>query len=184
MTTLAFALATVPYFLNPQFFDWVPTQRFDPEPLLGVWDFGATTEGMYQLCLIVFVLRVAAVSGIRPAAPGGRWLRCARTNGAPAPTASPWWGQAHRVRDLGLLRRVAGIVLVQLNHQFTLGLFPLEENLMAFTAAVVGGLGSVLGAVLGALFLKGGEWFLHRPWRLFAASASACSSCCSCSPAG
>ena len=39
-----------------------------------------------------------------------------------------------------------------------------------FTAAVVGGLGSVAGAVIGALFLKGGEWFLQDAWRLFASS--------------
>src|SRR5205823_3678058 len=34
------------------------------------------------------------------------------------------------------------------------------ESFVAFTAAVVGGLGSMFGAVLGAIFLKGGGWFL------------------------
>ena len=35
-----------------------------------------------------------------------------------------------------------------------------------FTAAVVGGLGSLAGAVLGALYLNGGQWFLPAPWNL------------------
>jgi hypothetical protein len=35
---------------------------------------------------------------------------------------------------------------------------------------VVGGLGSTAGAAVGALFLKGGEWFLQDSWRLFASS--------------
>ena len=68
----------------------------------------------------------------------------------------------------GFFASVAGVVLVQINGQFTLGLYPPEENLILFTAAVVGGLGSVLGAVLGAIFLKGGEWFLTDLWRLAA----------------
>ena len=68
----------------------------------------------------------------------------------------------------GFFASIAGVVLVQVNGQFTLGLFPPEENLITFTAAVVGGLGSVLGAVLGAIFLKGGQWFLNADWRLLA----------------
>jgi branched-chain amino acid transport system permease protein len=70
----------------------------------------------------------------------------------------------------GFLAAVAGVLLVTLQGQFTLGLFPEEDNLIVFTAAVVGGLGSVIGAVLGSLFLKGGGWFLEDTWRLFASS--------------
>ena len=35
-----------------------------------------------------------------------------------------------------------------------------------FTAAVVGGLGTLLGAVAGALFLNGGQWVLRGNWQL------------------
>ncbi|MBV9411481.1 MAG: ATP-binding cassette domain-containing protein, partial [Acidimicrobiia bacterium] len=35
-----------------------------------------------------------------------------------------------------------------------------EQSFVVFTAAVVGGLGSILGGALGAIFLKGGEWLL------------------------
>ena len=161
VTTLAFALATVSYLLNPQFFGWVPTEPFDPDPLLGIWDYGATTEGMYQLCLVVFVLCVVAVVGIRDSRTG-RVLVALRENerGARGLRRVGRAGQAHRLRALRLLRRGRRRRCSCSNGQFTLGLFPAEENLIVFTAAVVGGLGSVLGAVLGALFLKGGQWFL------------------------
>ena len=63
-----------------------------------------------------------------------------------------------------------GVLLVTQQGGFTLGLFPEEDNLVVFTAAVVGGLGSVAGSVIGALFLMGGDWFLQDAWRLFASS--------------
>ena len=40
-----------------------------------------------------------------------------------------------------------------------------------FTAAVVGGLGSLFGGVLGAVFLRGSEWFITSPeWRLLSSA--------------
>ena len=70
----------------------------------------------------------------------------------------------------GFVAAVAGVLLVEQQGRFTLGLFPEEDNLVVFTAAVVGGLGSVVGSVIGALFLMGGKWFLQDAWRLFASS--------------
>jgi branched-chain amino acid transport system permease protein len=70
----------------------------------------------------------------------------------------------------GFIAAVAGVLLVTQQGRFTLGLFPEEDNLVVFTAAVVGGLGSVVGACIGALFLMGGDWFLQDAWRLFASS--------------
>ena len=70
----------------------------------------------------------------------------------------------------GFIAAIAGVLLVEQNGRFTLGLFPESDNLVVFTAAVVGGLGSVTGSAIGALFLKGGDWFLADEWRLFASS--------------
>jgi branched-chain amino acid transport system permease protein len=46
-----------------------------------------------------------------------------------------------------------------------------EQNLLVFTAAVVGGLGSLVGAVLGAVFLQGGGWFLPTELQLLVTGA-------------
>jgi ABC-type branched-subunit amino acid transport system permease subunit len=171
VSTLAFAVATVHYFLNPQFFDWVPTQGFRPEPLLGRWDYAATTEGTYQLCLGFFVLCVAAVSGIRQSRVG-RAMHALREDEqvAEAYGISVARAKLAAFAVSGCFAGMAGAVLVHHNHQFTLGLFPVEENVTTFSAAVVGGMGSITGAVLGAVFLKGGQWFLQGDWRLFASA--------------
>jgi ABC-type branched-subunit amino acid transport system permease subunit len=171
VSTLAFAVATVHYFLNPQFFDWVPTQGFHPAPLLGRWDYAATTEGTYQLCLGFFVLSVAAVSGIRHSRVG-RAMHALREDEqvAEAYGISVARAKLAAFAVSGFFAGVAGAVLVHHNHQFTLGLFPVEENVTTFSAAVVGGMGSITGAILGAVFLKGGQWFLQGDWRLFASA--------------
>ena len=66
----------------------------------------------------------------------------------------------------GFLAAVAGCLLVHVNQAYTEGPFVAAESLGVFTAAVVGGLGSAAGAVLGALYLNGGIWFLPEHWRL------------------
>lgn len=171
VTTLAFALATTRYLLNPQFFHWVPTESFEPEPLLGTWDYSATTEGMYQLCLGAFLLVAGAVLGIRRSRTG-RVLVALRENerGVQAYGVSAVGAKLTAFAISGFFAAVAGVLLVNHNGQFTLGLFPESENLVVFTAAVVGGLGSILGAIFGAVFLKGGQWFLQDEWRLFASA--------------
>jgi branched-chain amino acid transport system permease protein len=172
VTTLAFALATVDYVLNPQFFSWVPTGTFQPRPLLGTWDYAATTEGTYQLCLGVFVLCVVAIAGIKRSRTG-RVLVALRENdrAAQAMGISAVRTKLTAFGLSGFFASVAGVTLVHLNGQFTLGLFPPEENLVTFTAAVTGGLGSTIGALLGAVFLKGGQWFLPDEARLAVSAA-------------
>jgi len=170
VTSLAFALATVRYVLNPRFFAWVPSQQLQARPLLGVWHYDNPT-GIYQLSLGTFALLAVAVAGIRRSRTG-RVLMALRENerAVAAYGVSVVRAKLTAFALSGFLAAVAGVLLVTLQGQFTLGLFPEEDNLIVFTAAVVGGLGSVTGAVLGALFLKGGQWFLEDTWRLFASS--------------
>ncbi|MDQ6697171.1 MAG: hypothetical protein M3Z46_06905, partial [Actinomycetota bacterium] len=61
---------------------------------------------------------------------------------------------------------VAGCLLVHINQAFTEGPFTPTQSIGVFTAAVVGGLGSLPGAVIGALYLNGGTWFLSDKWQL------------------
>jgi branched-chain amino acid transport system permease protein len=170
VTSLAFALATTRYLLNPQFFSWVPTEQLAPKPLLGVWHFDNPT-GVYQLALGTFAVLVVGVTGIRRSRTG-RVLVALRENerAVAAYGVSVVRTKLTAFALAGFLAAVAGVLLVSLQGQFTLGLFPEEDNLVVFTAAVIGGLGSVIGAVLGALFLKGGGWFLQDEWRLFTSS--------------
>lgn len=167
VTSLAFALATTRYVLNPQFFDWVPNERLEPRSFLGLWRYDSP-EGIYVLSLATFLVLVAGVSGIRRSRTG-RVLLALRENerAAAAYGVSVVRAKLTAFALSGFLAAVAGVLLVNLQGNFTLGLFPEQDNLVVFTAAVVGGLGSVLGALLGSLFLKGGGWFLPQEWQLF-----------------
>jgi branched-chain amino acid transport system permease protein len=170
VVTLAFALATTRYLLNPSYVDWVTVDRFEPSPLFGVWDYDSPS-GSYYLALGCFALLVVAVNGIRNSRTG-RVLVALRENerGVAAFGVSVVRAKLTAFAISGFLASVAGALLTVQNGRFTLGLVPERDNLVVFTAAVVGGLGSVVGAVIGALFLKGGEWFLQDSWRLFASS--------------
>jgi branched-chain amino acid transport system permease protein len=170
VVTLAFALGTTRYILNPQFFPWVPSGPFEAAPFLGVWDYDSPT-GLYYLALGTFAVVVVGVQGIHHSRTG-RVLVALRENerGVAAFGVSVVRAKLTAFAISGFLASVAGVLLVVQNGRFTLGLFPDEDNLVVFTAAVVGGLGSTAGAAVGALFLKGGEWFLQDSWRLFASS--------------
>ena len=170
VTTLAFALATTRYLLNPQFFPWVPTGRVEPGPILGVWHADDPTDG-YWLALGTFAVVVVGVMGIRHSRTG-RVLVALRENerGAAAFGVSVVRAKLTAFALSGFIAAVAGVLLVSQQGRFTLGLFPEQDNLVVFTAAVVGGLGSIAGSAIGALFLMGGDWFLQDAWRLFASS--------------
>ena len=71
----------------------------------------------------------------------------------------------------GAVAGVAGGLFVHLSQSFDLTSYTAQESLNVFTAAVVGGLGSLFGGVLGAVFLRGSEWFITSPeWRLLSSA--------------
>jgi branched-chain amino acid transport system permease protein len=171
VTTLAFALAASRYLLNPTFFSWVPADAVERPDLFGQWSLDEPTN-MYYLVLALLLLAVLAVRGIRNTRTG-RVLVAMRENeqGVQAYGVSLVRAKLTAFALSGFLAAAAGALLVHHQGTFSLGLFEPSENLVVFTATVVGGLGSVLGGVLGALFLKGGEWWLPGMWRLFASAA-------------
>ena len=58
---------------------------------------------------------------------------------------------------------LAGCLLTQFQQQYSDALFSPAESFNVFTSAVVGGLGSMAGGLIGALFLWGGKWWLQNP---------------------
>ena len=76
----------------------------------------------------------------------------------------------------GFIAAFAGAVFV--HHQQTLGIQPYatEESLAVFAMVVIGGLGSMPGALLGAVYVRGRSTSCPTSWR----SSPAASGCCSC----
>jgi branched-chain amino acid transport system permease protein len=168
VTTFAFALATTSYLLNDRFFDWVPHGRVERHPFLGRVSIDSPAR-MYFVSLIGLVLVILALRGIRHSRTG-RVLLALREN----ERASEAYGISATRAKLtafaisGALAAFAGCLFVW--HQQAYGQGPYEpgENFYVFTMAVIGGIASVPGTLLGALYLLGTGWYLPSDWRFVA----------------
>lgn len=166
VTTLAFSLACSNFLLNRKAQSWIPPGQIEALPLFRT--FSLTTEAAtYQLALGVVAICFLGVSGIRRSRTG-RVMLAVRDNerAAAAYSVAPLRAKLGAFALSGFLAAVAGCLLVHVNGGYTEKPFVVAESLGVFSAAVVGGLGSLPGAVLGAVFLNGGEWFLTDQWRL------------------
>lgn len=173
VTTLAFAMAASAYLLNIQYFSWVPdsnTVVIRPH-LFGVISL-VSQRTYYYVCLAVLALVVLAVRGIRHSRTG-RVLLALRENERAA--------QGFGINILrakltafaisGFLAAVGGCLLVQLLGGFSPDTYAPDQSFVIFTAAVVGGLGSLLGAGLGSLYLEGAQWWLPgAQWQTLASA--------------
>jgi branched-chain amino acid transport system permease protein len=165
VTTLAFSLATTSYFLNPDFFGWIPTQRVQRPALFGRIDIDSPT-GMYYLVLAVLVVCLFGLRGIRESRTG-RAMLAMRDNerGAQAYAINATRTRLMAFALSGALAAVAGCLFA--HHQQAIGLQPYApfENLIVFTMVIIGGVTSPAGALLGALYLQGTYWFLPTEWQ-------------------
>ena len=71
----------------------------------------------------------------------------------------------------GAVAGIAGGLFVHLTQSFDLASYGPGQSLNVFTAGVVGGLGSLFGGVLGAVYLRGTDWFITEPAWQFLSSA-------------
>ena len=163
VTTLAFALAATNYLLNPAVSSWIPTEDVARRPLFGVIDMHSRSR-MYEVALAVVVLCFLAVAGVRRSRVG-RVLRAVRDN----PQAAQAYGVRVPLARLtafalsGFLAGVGGALLFATHERYEVALFGGTESLNVFISAVVGGVGSMFGAALGAGLLDGSRNFLSGP---------------------
>jgi branched-chain amino acid transport system permease protein len=171
VTTLVFALAVNSWLLNRQFFDWVPQERIERLPLFGRIDVSSPTQ-FYVYTLVVLALVFMALRGVRHSRTG-RAIVALRENelAAQAFSVSPVPVKLTAFIVSGFVAGIAGGLFVQLSQSFDLASYGAGASLDVFTAAVVGGLGALFGGVLGAVFLRGSEWFITAPeWRLLSSA--------------
>ena len=174
VTSLAFALMTSSYLLNRGFFgsgttfDWLPADRIDRAPLFG--EIGLHGEArFYYLCVAGLALAYAVVRGLRRTRTG-RVLVAIREN---EDSAESFGIHAQRTTLFafacsGFLAAFAGALFVHQQSGLTLGPYRPEQSLEVFTMAVIGGLGSAPGALLGAVYVRGADYFLTSEWQILA----------------
>jgi ABC-type branched-subunit amino acid transport system ATPase component/ABC-type branched-subunit amino acid transport system permease subunit len=168
VTTFAFALATTSFLLNDDYFGWVPSERIERAPLLG----GLTVESesaVYYLALALLVVVMAGLRGVRTSR-FGRALVALRDNEAAAASfgVDPLRLRLGAFALSGAIAALAGGLFVHHERAFDPSSYSPIENLVVLTMVVVGGMTSLAGAVLGALFLFGARWFLDPEWQFLA----------------
>jgi branched-chain amino acid transport system ATP-binding protein len=127
---------------------------------------------MYYVCLAGLALAYLAVVGLRRTR-GGRVQIAVREN----ERASEAFGvHAHRTTLFafacsGFLAAFAGALFVHQQSGLTIGPYRPEESLAVFTMAVIGGLGSIPGALLGAVYVRGVDYYFAQEWQILATGA-------------
>ena len=168
VATLAFAQATAIYFLNRGEFGWLPSGRVPRKDVLGAIPIETETQYFYftVVCLLLVVVAVRHLRLSRV----GRVMIGIRENerGAQAFGVNAVRAKLTAFAVSGFIASFAGAVFV--HHQQSLGIsaYATEESLAVFAMVVIGGLGSVPGALLGAAYVYGAKYFLAPELAFFA----------------
>jgi branched-chain amino acid transport system permease protein len=171
VATLAFGLATSSFFLNSSIFPWlVPSTRVTRPLLFGRLDL-ESEHTFYYVLLVLFALTLRSFRSIRGSRTG-RVLLATRDN---AKAAQSYGVNLMKARLTGFalsgfLAAFAGGVFMFHQHTFPLSTFRPEESIRIFSLAVVGGLGSVPGVVLGSAIFTAIDFFIRSAFVKFFAS--------------
>jgi branched-chain amino acid transport system permease protein len=155
VTTLAAALALDQYFLNSSTFPhFIPADGVSRPLLLQRFNLNDNYE-MYLVCLVFLGLSILVTVGLRKAR-AGRVLIATRDNeraaqSAAVPTTSV---KLAGFAIAGVIAGVAGALDVLLLGALNPGSFPAIDSITVFAYSVIGGLGSVTGALIGVLSFK------------------------------
>ena len=169
VTTFALGLATEYWLLDDRFFGWFPKaeSRFDTVPLFGRFDLSTPTR-YYFFCVVVLALVYTGLRGIRRSRTG-RVIVAIRENERAAQSFSVGTVRAKLTAFVtsGFVAGLGGALFVHQQQQFSVASYTTGDSFNVFTSAVIGGLGSLGGAFLGALYLYGTRWFItDQAWQL------------------
>ncbi len=160
VTTLAFAVALDSYFLNPvNFSSFVPDSILRPI----LWKrFDMSSEWVtFYFCLGVLLVAVGVVRGVRKAHSGRVMIGTRDNDRAADAMAVPT--VAVKLTTFvfsGALAGVAGALYVLVLAGAAQGTFHPSMSLEVFAIAVIGGLGSVSGALSGVFLFRGIDFVL------------------------
>ena len=161
VATFAFTLASASFFLNPQEFSWVPSQRLPLRPiLLERWDL-ETEHSFYYFCLVLLGVVLLMMRSIR-ASRTGRAMVAVRENerGVQAFGVNAVRTKLVAFAFSGFVAAVAGGLAVMHQHGRLSVQLGAEENLRLFLIAVVGGLGSAGGVLTSVALFQIVDFFV------------------------
>lgn len=153
VTTFAFSFAVAAVLFTPRYFGWL-LPRDVQRPTLFLLDFD-DERSMYFLCLAGLVLCIAVVGNLRRSR-FGRLLIAVREN---EPNVQSFGISVTRMKLAsfavsGALCGFAGALFAYLQRGVTADAFTADNSVGLFVFAVLGGVSSAGGAILGSLFVN------------------------------
>lgn len=168
VTTLAFAVTAETFLLEDRYVPWLIETRIAQPALWGRFPL-STGWQQYYLCLAALLATIVAVRNLR-ASRLGRAIIAVRDNEANAEAAGI---DATRVKlaafaiSGGLAGFAGGLYVINQQGLFS-DAFGAGVSIRLFSMVVIGGLGSLPGAILGAVYVRGTEFFLPPQYELLA----------------
>lgn len=171
VTTLAFAVTAGSYLLEDRYFPWFVHTAVERPVLFGRFRFLLDWQ-MYYLCLVALILVLGAVKSLRGSRTG-RALLAARDN---EPATQSFGISVTRMKLTafaisGAIAGLAGGLYVLHQESFRTDAFGPAVSMRLFSMVVIGGLGSIPGAILGAVYVRGAEFYLKGGWAVIASGA-------------
>ncbi len=166
VATLAFSLATSSYLLGSggsPIHSFVPHGAIARTHVLGILSVDTETK-FYVLVLVVLGLTILMLRSLRSSRIG-RVLIGVRDNERAAQALSVGTRPALMIAfaTSGFFAGMAGALFVLQQRALDPANFEPGAGLQVFSMVVVGGLGSIGGAVLGAMYVKGIQYYLTQP---------------------
>jgi branched-chain amino acid transport system permease protein len=167
VTTLGFSVVTATVLLNDDYFGWLrPRQVNRPTfAFINTED----SRSFYYLCVLCLLLAVFLAKGLRQSRTG-RVLIAMRDNERAAQSFA-----VNLVRTRlatfalsGFLASMAGVLFANHQHAVNQQAFLPDQSIQMFIMAVIGGLGSVTGVLLGPLYIGLVKVFLPPELQLLA----------------
>ena len=162
VTTFGFAVALRSVLFNPRYFKWLLPDVIS-RPSLFFFDFD-DERSMYYLCVVALVLAIVLVVNLRKSR-FGRVLIAMRESEA---NVAAFGITAVRMRLAafavsGALAGFAGAVFAHQQRGLNPESFSATASVDIFVLAVLGGIGSVNGALLGSLYFNVTRYFVTTP---------------------
>ena len=167
VTTMAFADAMATYFLSPTYFPWLDPTSVNLPVLFKRFDLSSPYT-LYEFSLLVLVGCMLMARNLRRTRTG-RVVVAVRENGrgASAYGISPLAAKLTAFAFSGAVAGVGGALYVLFSRGIDPAGFTPDLSFTVFIAAVIGGLGSLTGAVVGAGYVAAAIR-LPDVWGLFA----------------
>lgn len=172
VTTLAFGVTASTYFLVQQYFPWlVPTDSIDRPHLFGRIATDSDRQ-MYYVALFALAAVLAAVRSLRYSSVG-RAMIAGQDNRLATQSFAINTTRVNLVAFAisGGIAGLAGGLFTMQQVGFNPASFDAENGILFFTMVVIGGLGSIPGAVLGSIYVYGAQYLLPPGWQFVASGA-------------